>query len=95
MRPDMHNVLPKCHVSLCIKVILKFLAPGCLLYDFSETSLHFIVHLQTLQNMTHTTVTVISQTKNYLSYIDHPLCQIGSHLPCNMEAVSLITATRL
>jgi len=73
----------------------KFLAPECCLSDFSETSLHFIVYLQTLQNMTCTTVTFISQTKHHLSSIDHPLCQIGSILPCKMETVYLVTATRL
>jgi len=45
--------------------------------------------------MTHTTVTVISQTKHHPSSIDHPLCQIGSILPCKMEAVYLATATRV
>jgi len=77
------------------QVRIKFLAPECWLPDFSETSLHFIVYLQTQQNTTHTPVSVISQTKHNLSYIDHPLCQIGSLLPCKMEAVSLVTATRL
>jgi hypothetical protein len=39
-----------------------------------------IVYLQTLQNMTLTTVTVTSQTKHNLSYTDHPFYQIGSLL---------------
>jgi len=68
MRPDVYHLLPICHVSLHIKVRITFLTPECCLSDFTETSLHFIVYLQTLQNMTHTTVTVISQTKHYLSY---------------------------
>jgi len=89
----MYHLLPICHVSLHI-VRIKFSAPECWLPDFTGTSLHFAVYLQTLQDMAHTAVTVTSQTKHHLSYIDHPLCQIGSLLPCKMEAVSLVTATR-
>ena len=95
MRPDIYHLLPICHVSLYNKVRINFLAPECCLSDFSENSLHFIVYLQTLQNLTHTTVTVITQTKHHLSYIDHPLCQTGSLLPCDMAGVSVVPDTRL
>jgi len=56
------------------------LAPDCWLPDFSETFLHFIDSLQTVQNMTHATITVISHTKSHFTYRGHPFCQIGSFL---------------